>query len=302
MTATPGLRCYYWGEERFIQNFGDALTPLILRGLGYHAVSCKEHQSAVINPRQCLLVIGSLLFPLNLESLAGPIDVWGCGWRGQALSPELHRRIRFHAVRGPLTIAGLGLASDLPVGDPALLLPHFFPKPARQHGRILIVPHIDRVLQMSARQRCRMTGCNEFLSTRVIGSLTKFNRRSVRPLLQSIQKWSTLGIQTTSLTHAIKRIAGAHFVLSGSLHAAIVAQAYGVPWAAYDGGYVNAPAKWQDWAAYLGVKLAFAQNLTEGHQWWEQYGHQGHLRSMTPLLRAFPYPSLQSKELMQALT
>jgi len=78
MTATPGLRCYYGGAERFIQNFGDALTPLILRGMGYHAVSCKQHPSAVVNPLRCLLVIGSLLSPLNLESLAGPFDVWGC--------------------------------------------------------------------------------------------------------------------------------------------------------------------------------------------------------------------------------
>jgi len=97
-------------------------------------------------------------------------------------------------------------------------------------------------------------------------------------------------VQLRTTWRAVERIAGAAFVLTGSLHGAILAQAYGVPWAAYDDGYIDAPAKWQDWAAYLGVRLAFVADLAAGQQWWQSEGNRGALRDLEPLLAAFPYP------------
>jgi hypothetical protein len=92
---------------------------------------------------------------------------------------------------------------------------------------------------------------------------------------------------------AVRLIAGAEFVLTGSLHGAVLAQSYNVPWAAYnDGGFVDAPPKWYDWAAYLGVDIKFANNLEEGRRWWEEKGKYGRIRSLRPLLNAFPYPIL----------
>lgn len=88
----------------------------------------------------------------------------------------------------------------------------------------------------------------------------------------------------------MERIAGADFVLSGSLHGAILAQAYGVPWAAYDDGYIDTPAKWLDWTAYLGIQIDFVTTLTEGQIWWRSQGHHGVIRDLSPLLDAFPYP------------
>jgi hypothetical protein len=79
------------------------------------------------------------------------------------------------------------------------------------------------------------------------------------------------------------------FVLTGSLHGAILAQAYGVPWAAYDDGYVDVPEKWYDWADYLRIRIAFVSDLRTGLDWWRATGHCGQLRDTAPLLAAFPY-------------
>ena len=98
------------------------------------------------------------------------------------------------------------------------------------------------------------------------------------------------GVKVRALWPTVARIIGARFVLTGSLHGAILAQAYGVPWAAYDDGFVDSPPKWSDWAAYLGVEIAFTKTLTEGRAWWESQGRRGRVRSLKPLLASFPYP------------
>ncbi|MBF0543227.1 MAG: hypothetical protein HQM08_02280 [Candidatus Riflebacteria bacterium] len=100
------------------------------------------------------------------------------------------------------------------------------------------------------------------------------------------------GISTYILWNALQIITGASFVLSGSLHGAIISQVYGIPWAAYNDGYVDVSAKWFDWAAYLGVDIQFVKTLKEGKTWWEKHGKHGRIRSLSPLLRSFPYKIL----------
>jgi hypothetical protein len=90
---------------------------------------------------------------------------------------------------------------------------------------------------------------------------------------------------------AVVRIAGAEFVLTGSLHGAILAQAYGIPWAAYDDGYVDAPPKWNDWAAYLGIRIEFIETLSEGRQWWATEGRRGRVQDLDqPASTGAPVP------------
>ena len=60
-----------------------------------------------------------------------------------------------------------------------------------------------------------------------------------------------------------------------SLHGAILAQAYGVPW-----------------AAYLGIPLIFVADRNAGMRWWQTTGVQGSIRDIEPLLAAFPYQRL----------
>lgn len=292
------LQCYYWRYGSPAGNLGDALVPVLLAKLGYGIAAPGNKAVPVVNSGRCLTVIGSLLEPQHLSHIAGvyqstslpdPIDVWGCGWKGVVLPPEELRRLRIYAVRGPHTAAALGLPANTPLGDPALLLPYLALGVPPTHGRTLVVPHWHRRNLMPAPQRCRLAGCDELVSTYVIQRHAVWQRSSLRTGLGLVKRWLLLGIPPATPLAAVKRIAGAAFVLTGSLHGAILAQAYGVPWAAYDDGYVDAPAKWLDWAAYLGVRIEFVTSLAEGRAWWQAEGRRGALRDLSPLIESFPY-------------
>ena len=289
MNTKSKLRGYYWKEAQFLGNLGDALAPMIIAALGYELIPQTASGAAVLNEGRCLLTIGSLLTQAMLTSFTGALDIWGCGWKGVCPPPSVLAQVRIYAVRGPQTAAGLGLPATTPLGDPALLLPHLLPQRIRSHGRTVVVPHLHRIRGMSAAQRCRLTGCAEMVTTQVIQRQGIGRSGWQRQLLALIKNWLRYGARPSTSWGAIARIAGADFVLTGSLHGAILAQAYGIPWAAYDDGYIDAPAKWADWAAYLGIQLQFVATLAAGQQWWQRAGQWGVVRDLNQLLAAFPY-------------
>jgi hypothetical protein len=296
-SSPPGMnqvRCYYWGESRPVVNLGDLLVPCLLEALGYSCGPRSTDDSHVVNPGRCLLVVGSLLTKCDLEKIAYPVDVWGCGWKGVEWSPSGREDVRYFAVRGPQTAAGLRLPSRIALGDPVLLLPRLIPLDVTPHGRTVVVPHFSRLSAMRASRRLALTGCDEVISPMVLRpsrspALELFPLKTKARLLFLR---TLFGLHTRDLWDAVRRIAGAGFVLTGSLHGAILSQAFGVPWAAYDDGYVDAPPKWTDWAAYLNIDLELAGTLKDGRRWWTQLGRYGRVRSLGPLLRAFPYEIL----------
>lgn len=290
MTKNRNVRCYFWLDNCVVQNLGDYIGAVVLEAMGYRAISLKSQIKDSVNPGRCLLPIGSVLSERILQNITEPVDVWGCGWRGATLQSSIISRMRFHAVRGPETVAGLGLPPDTPIGDPALLLPQLLSGRPKQHGRTLVIPHFYCTERMSAIQRCRSTGCDKFLSTKIIGKPVPGVRSSPIGIGAMLKTYLKLGVPIHTGRQAIYAIAGAGFVLTGSLHGAIISQAYGVPWAAYDDGYVNVPEKWYDWAAYLGVPIEFVTTLAEGKRWWETKGCTGAIRDLSALLSAFPYP------------
>lgn len=286
------LKVCFEAERGWIHNLGDALVPHLLRALGFRCVPRSAPDATVLNPGRCLLVIGSLLTSADLRRIEGPIDVWGCGWKGMEAFEGCEADLTIHAVRGPLTAAGLRPGADVALGDPALLLPHLFPRPRRPHGRTLLIQHLDRVESASARRRAREAGCDEVRSPFVVAAPGVDTARRVPPgmVLRDLRRWWRLrrpGVH--SLWATVDRIAGAAFVLTGSLHGAILAQAHGVPWAAFDDGCIDSPSKWRDWGAYLGVPVSHARSLDEGREWWRAHGQAARIRDLAPLVRAFPY-------------
>ncbi|HAS82958.1 MAG TPA: hypothetical protein DCS43_09885 [Verrucomicrobia bacterium] len=285
----PLLHSYYWLESAVVKNLGDYLTAIILDALGYRCVNRNYAHPHVVNPGRCLLSVGSIPWNRTFDRMSEPVDVWGAGWRGTPLSPSARARAQFHAVRGPRTAQGLGLSKNIPLGDPALLLPTLKADAVAHHGRTLVIPHFHRSDQIPAKQRCVLTGCDALLAMRVIGAPVRGRRISPRRLHGMVYAWMRQGIPIHTPWQVIHRIAGAGFVLTGSLHGAILAQAYGVPWAAYDDGCVDVPEKWHDWADYLRMRIAFVPNLRAGMDWWYTEGQHGEIRDIAPLLAAFPY-------------
>jgi len=70
-------------------------------------------------------VTGSLLDDYWRKQYNNPILVWGTGSTGQNF-PHLQPKDEILAVRGPLTRTWLQLPDNIPLGDPALLLPRVF--------------------------------------------------------------------------------------------------------------------------------------------------------------------------------
>jgi pyruvyltransferase len=121
------IKVYWHNKER---NFGDMLSPIILKGLG---IDC-EFADKNIDGK--LLAVGSIFYAARRNDI-----VWGSGLIADRPFDALPG-MKFLAVRGPLTRDRI-FGGDVPkvYGDPAILLPEIYtPKilPKREFG---FVPH-----------------------------------------------------------------------------------------------------------------------------------------------------------------
>lgn len=171
-------------------NFGDLLGPMVVRGL-----LARAGRDPGSPPSQRLLAVGSILH------LARPGDVvWGAGRNGRIADSE-HRTdgLDVRAVRGPLSQEWLlerNVECPSVFGDPALLLPWLRPDLVECSGikrhTVTFVRHIDD-----------------------------------RPT------WGRRGVHTVSARADVERvlrsIVQSELVVSTSLHAVIVAEAFGIP-------------------------------------------------------------------------
>jgi hypothetical protein len=87
-----------------------------------------------------------------------------------------------------------------------------------------------------------------------------------------------------ALRDILDQIASADFVLTASLHAAIIACAYGRPFAFWDNGHIDIPFKWQDFAGSIGIPTTFVKNLAEGRRLYEH--------TLAPLIKVPPLAAI----------
>jgi GT2 family glycosyltransferase/glycosyltransferase involved in cell wall biosynthesis len=171
---------------------------------------------------------------------------WGGGLREPGgLSAEALDRTDLLSVRGPLTASELRLGDHFPLGDPGLLMPALYrPSTAAEFvGKAICVPHF-----------------NDERRDQLIRETTKADlvlRPSVR---KSFNELETL----------IDRLTSAKFVLCGSLHGAILAAAYRVPFAFWDSGCIDIPFKWKDFAASVGIPCEFLPDVPSGHSFFDR--------------------------------
>lgn len=121
-----GVARAFWFDG--IANFGDALTPWLLRHAGVVPIHSRPGSAELVGA-------GSILEML-------PADFAGAIW-GSGLLRDVHLTLpRAHllAVRGQLTAARLGAPNTTVLGDPGLLVSRFLRRP-RRRWRLGIVPH-----------------------------------------------------------------------------------------------------------------------------------------------------------------
>jgi len=187
-------------------------------------------------------VLNEALLPAGVKKL-----VVGSGF-GYGSAPDLSDPAEWdvRAVRGPLTARRLGLDERLGIVDPAVMvadMPEFRDLP--KSGGAIFVPHWESTVGGIWPTVCGEAGlgyvdpCGEARS--VIG-----------------------------------KIAQAELVVAESMHAAILADAFRVPWVAVTTSQGINSFKWRDWAASLGVRYAprripissRAEAITKGGRFW----------------------------------
>ncbi|WP_166996738.1 polysaccharide pyruvyl transferase family protein [Paramicrobacterium fandaimingii] len=121
----PLVEAYWWDGH---PNFGDALTPWLLRHRGIIPVHAEFQRAKVVG-------VGSLIqfIPPDFAGL-----IWGSGLISD--SPTHLPHVEALAVRGPLTRDALSAGGSVALGDPGLLASRVLNRPPVQH-RLGIVPH-----------------------------------------------------------------------------------------------------------------------------------------------------------------
>jgi hypothetical protein len=237
-----------WMPEEAKHNFGDYLMQLI----GERVYKSEEWKKIQENKKYRFVLLGSFICNHTINQIieSGKVPVLvGCGYRGELLSARNIGRTIFLGCRGKDTKQALhsqGVEVE-DIGDPAVILPALFPYRGPPSRDRIFMPHIndpDRYL-VSASE----VGCNRVIQPEIIDK--------------------------RDLIRVVNRISRSRFVFAGAMHAAVVAHAYGVPFAFYaaKGGYIDCPPKWNDWLSSISsrkIEAKFFSSASEGVLWYEQ--------------------------------
>ncbi|SEQ86355.1 polysaccharide pyruvyl transferase family protein [Sphingobium sp. YR768] len=259
---------FFWRQDKALGNFGDALTLLFLKRLFI---------GDRLYPGHVQHLVGSVITVNRLEIVRrdaqaaglpeGRALFWGCGKKdGERLPPDLQRQCRFLGIRGTLSRDALGLPRDTPLGDSALLLPRVYqPRHnAQASGKILWIPHVHH--EDPGEQD--LDGCPDYL----------VRRPSIPNSAEACEAF-------------IDGIASARFVMANAMHAAIVALAYGTPFAFWSGSGINVPFKWQDFTSAFGLTLDFHRTYGEAAAAYDRTRPDRAFANLDlePLLKVAPY-------------
>jgi pyruvyltransferase len=203
---------------------GDLLSPIIVAAHTGHSLQ----YTRPVSPFSRLIAVGTI----GQKQRFGHVDVWGSGFGGREGSFKVQRNFRSpaltrfapHAVRGPFSAALLrqaGYATSGVMGDPAWLLPRVWPGEAvPKRWDLGVVLHIS---ELESRDPSA-------------GALPEFRRYDIPDTLKnSIRTISTVVERDLGQVRArVEDILSCRRILSTSLHALAVAEAYGIPCATFD--------------------------------------------------------------------
>ncbi|MBC2652842.1 glycosyltransferase family protein [Novosphingobium aerophilum] len=209
------MRVFYYAVT---SNFGDHMNSWLWPRLIPELLAQKSND--------VLIGIGSLI-QADVGKLQGNKIVFGTGsGYGPMPLPSEVRDWRVYCVRGPLSARMLGLPAEKAVVDGAWLvdsLPEFRFRERERRGTVF-VPHWTTDLYANWRQPCREAGI-----------------RYVSPFLDGAA--------------VLDSIAGAELAIVESLHGAIMADYYRVPWIPVATGERVLSFKWLDFCLSLGLRF-----------------------------------------------
>ena len=238
------MKPYYWESEH--GNFGDDLNLWLWDFLlpGFRDV----------HPDVLLVGVGTVLNRALLPE-EGRKLVLGSGF-GYGSLPDMQDRSLWdiRCVRGPLTAEKVGVPVDLGVIDPAVLvadMPEFANLPKRYKQSF--VPHWESAVAGLWPVICAMAGLH-YIDPR------------------------------GEAKDVIRQIAQSELIVAESMHGAILADAFRVPWVAVSTSDSINSFKWRDWASTVGVEhkprripiSTRAEAIIKGARFWGvDYDRQG---------------------------
>jgi hypothetical protein len=229
---------YEWKLDGIVRNFGDALPEVFLPSNTFQ----EWQEDEIIMHFPIGSVIDNWTINNALEYGFKPV-FHGCGARGTELDTALLEQCSFVGVRGPRTRDELlkhGIDTKV-VLDPAYKIKGKIVA-GSPSGLALVIRHIQDTSDYSQD------------SIQELGADALFS-----PAVDTKQDVISLA----------QKISGARFVLAGSLHAAIIAHCYDVPFALLDTGFVDCPFKWWDWLNSVGVTdVQWVDNVIDGRAWY----------------------------------
>lgn len=259
---------FFWLQDEPLGNFGDMLTLLFRKRL--FAGPC-------LYPDRSIHLIGSVITPPRLRNVQRASDAagdgrglalfWGCGKKDALPLPrEALDRSLFLGVRGTHTRDALGLPPSTPLGDTGFLTPRIY-QPRHDpeaSGKVLWVPHFHHADPTEAE----LDGCPDFL----------VKRPAIPNTAEACEAF-------------IDAITSARFVMANAMHAAVIALAYGIPFAFWSGSGINVPFKWADLTSAFGVELPFCERFGEAQAAFDRVRPDRAFArlDLAPLLAQAPY-------------
>lgn len=247
----------HWQQGEDEQNLGDFLSEYV-------------HVNYLAEPKpdtpDTVHLVGSVISDMfiNRQKKRGlSIGFWSCGLRDTFCCDKHRSYATFFGVRGYYSASALNLPKDKVIGDLGLLFPFIYPRKTKsQKGKLITIPHFHD--KRSDDEILSLFGGTAVLRTNVENSYA------------AVEKF-------------LDELTTASFVLTASLHGAILAYAYGIPFALLNSGAIDCPFKWVDFMSTTGLPTHFVLNLDEGLEWSEKNKLPKHYFDVRPLIENCPF-------------
>lgn len=214
--------CYYHDSEG---NFGDDLNAWLWPKLlpGVFDGTCRHGQEYYEeNDKEEALFygIGTIL---DARIPKSPIKFIAGSGVGYFSPPTIDEKYKIYFVRGPKTANKLGIDRSLAITDPAILLREFL-SPQKASYKASLIMHCDTAKGGYWKKIADSLGVHYI------------DPRSSDPL------------------SVIRQLIASEYVITESLHGAIIADAFGIPWLPVNSmPHIN-QFKWHDWCESMGLE------------------------------------------------
>lgn len=240
-----------------LYNVGDLLAPIITEQItSKEVIKVFKKIPEEYKGERILAGLGSFLGYYGDY----PITVWGTGFepgylnRTARINPGSRLNWRYHAVRGHLTKTVLGIKDNVVIGDAGLVMPVFY-------NPVVLKGNPKRYFRHYSNKS------NSTINDEFIIHSTRMNPFK-----------------------AIDLISNSRFIFTEALHIAILAHAYGIPWAWSLNKHKRAMFKWFDWFSSLNIASQWfhPQDSTKAEIWFDKNYKSMHKINPKDILNAFP--------------